>query len=263
MFIDFQSAYDMLWHDGLMIKLKKLGIDGEIFQFIRNFLIGRTMQVKVGNQLSQTMTIENGTLQGSVISPLLFLIMINDLPDTVKSTELTLFADDSCIFKSGRKLDVIIRNVQRSLNALSDWCDSNGFKTSMDKTVAVLFTHRRESIDSSLKLNGAYVKTDRKVKFLVLIFDSKLTWNDHVEHIVDKCKKRQNIMRAVSGNTWGANKKVLLVIYIGLICSILVYGAIAFDSMNNTNKQKLDSIQAQALRIVCGRHGVRPLLLYR
>ena len=131
------------------------------------------------------------------------------------------------VFKSGRKLDAIIRNVQRSFNALSDWCDSNGFKISMEKTVAVLFTHRRESIDSSLKLNGAYVKTDRKVKFLGLIFDSKLTWNDHVEHIVDKCKKRLNKMRAVSGNTWDANKKVLLVIYRGLIRSILDYGAIA------------------------------------
>jgi len=76
----------MLWHDGLMIKLKKLGLDGEIVQFIRNFLIGRTMQVKVGNQLSQSMTIENGTPQESVISPLLFLITIHDLPDTVKSS---------------------------------------------------------------------------------------------------------------------------------------------------------------------------------
>ena len=98
------------------------------------------MQVKVGNQLSQSMTIENGTPQGSVISPLLFLIMINDLPDTVKSKELTLFADDSCIFKSGRKLDVIIRNVQRSLDALSDWCDSNGFKISRRKLM--LYTLR-------------------------------------------------------------------------------------------------------------------------
>jgi len=59
-------------------------------------------------------------------------------------------------------------------------------------------------------------------------------------------------MKAVSGNTWGANKKFLLVIYRGLIRSILDYGAIAFDSMNNTNKQKLDSIQARAIRIVCG-----------
>jgi len=97
--------------------------------------------------------------------------------DTVKSTELTLFADDSCIFKSGRKLGVIIRNVQRSLNALSDWCDSNGFEVSMEKTVAVVFTHRRESIDSSLKLDDAYVKVDRKAKFLGLIFYSKFKTN--------------------------------------------------------------------------------------
>jgi len=52
--------------------------------------------------------------------------------------------------------------------------------------------------------------------------------------------------------TLGCKQKILLVIYRGLIRSILDYGAIAFDSMNNTNKQKLDSIQAQALRIVCG-----------
>ena len=141
-FIDFQSAFDMLWHDGLKVKLKKMGIAGKIYTYIENFLTGRTIQVLVGKELSNKMELTNGTPQGSVISPLLFLIMINDLPDGITNTDITLFADDSCLFKSGRKLDVIIRYIQKSLNALAEWCDLNGFKISLDKTVAVLFTHR-------------------------------------------------------------------------------------------------------------------------
>ena len=108
-FIDFQSAYDMLWHHGLFCKLLKMGINGRMFTYIQQFLTKRTMQVRIGNKLSETHCLENGTPQGSIISPLLFLIMINDLPNKIKDTETTLFADDSCMFKSGNNLDVIVR----------------------------------------------------------------------------------------------------------------------------------------------------------
>ena len=70
--------------------------------------------------------------------------MINDLPDNLTSSETSLFADDSCLFNSGGQLDVILRRMQDSLYKLKMWCDRNGFKISLDKTVAVLFTHRRE-----------------------------------------------------------------------------------------------------------------------
>jgi len=59
-------------------------------------------------------------------------------------------------------------------------------------------------------------------------------------------------MRAIAGNRWGASKKVVLVVYRSLIRSILEYGAVALDSMSNMNKSKLDTVQAEALRIACG-----------
>ena len=251
-FIDFQSAYDMLWRKGLLTKLSKMGISGNVFNYIREFLTNRTMQVRIGNELSDTYTLENGTPQGSVISPLLFLIMINDLPNEIKQTETTLFADDSCVFKSGKTLDVIVRKIQDSLNKLSHWCDVNGFKISMEKTVAVLFTHRKDTIENLLKINGHVLRVDNKAKFLGIIFDSRLTWTHHVDYVVEKCKKRINLLRAVSGNNWGANKKTLLVLYRSLIRSVLDYGDIALDSMSQQNKQRLDSVQAQALRVICG-----------
>jgi len=62
-FIDFQSAFDMMWQSGLLLKLRNLGINGNVFGFIKNFLTetDRTIQVKVGNTLSQTYLLENGT----------------------------------------------------------------------------------------------------------------------------------------------------------------------------------------------------------
>ena len=110
-----------------------VGITGNVFSFIKNFLTDRTMQVKVGNTLSQTYLLENGTAQGSVISPLLFLIMINDLPDCLQGVESSLFADDSCIFKSGKNLDHIRNSIQENLSKVSDWCNHWGFKINLEK----------------------------------------------------------------------------------------------------------------------------------
>ena len=88
--------------------------------------------------------------------------------------------------------------------------------------------------------------------FLGLIFDSKLTWNAHIAYIEEKCRKRLNLMRMVSGQSFGCCKTTLLTIYKALIRSVLDYGAIAFDSTSTANKHKLDVIQRKALKIACG-----------
>jgi len=69
------------------------------------------------------------------------------------------------------------------------------------KNSSVLFTHRKDNINNILRINGMSVKVDNKAKFLGMVFDSKLNWNDHVAYVVDKCKKRTNLMRAISGNS--------------------------------------------------------------
>jgi len=71
-FLDIEKAYDSLWKEGLMIKIFDLGVRGRMFNWIKDFLMKRTIQVKVGNVSSKTVGIENGTPQGSVISPVLF-----------------------------------------------------------------------------------------------------------------------------------------------------------------------------------------------
>jgi len=110
----------MMWRSGVLIKLKNLGLTGNVFNFINNFLTVRSIQVKVGNAVSQKYILDNGTAQGSIISQLLFLIMINDLPNFLQDVESSLFAGDRCIFKSGKNLKHMNKLLQNNLDRLSD-----------------------------------------------------------------------------------------------------------------------------------------------
>jgi len=85
-----------------MCKIKRLGINGNMFRFIGSFISDRTFQVQVGADLSNVTIMRNGTPQGSIISPTLFLIMINDMKVDVPDVQLSLFADDSATYKSGK-----------------------------------------------------------------------------------------------------------------------------------------------------------------
>jgi len=101
-----------------MIKLKSYGINGHMYDWIREFLTNRTIQVCVGNSLSTVQSVENGTAQGAVISPILFICMVNDLPDGLDQVETSLFADDSAIYKSGKNLHYLQKVVQINLDKI-------------------------------------------------------------------------------------------------------------------------------------------------
>lgn len=251
-FIDFERAYDMLHVPTLLHKLQNIGITGHTFNWIESFLSNRTFQVKVGAELSDKYRQENGTPQGSIISPLLFLLMINDIPPGLRGVDMTLFADDSAIYVGQRNIKILEEKIQSSLNAIHEWCDKNGFKISINKTTAVLFSYARSKPKINLKIGEKSIQLEKTAKFLGVVFDNKLTWNAHIKYIVEKCKRRLNLMRAVSGYTWGASKRSLKAIYRTLVRPILEYGDIAFATASKTALAKLTSIQTEALRLCCG-----------
>jgi len=251
-FIDFERAYDMLHVPTLLQKLQKLGIVGNVANWVKSFLFNRTFQVKVGTELSDKLLQQNGTPQGSVISPLLFLIMINDIPSGPEGVNMSLFADDSAVYIGHKKTKTLVNKIQQSIDKINSWCNQNGFKISVTKTVGVLFTNKKQLPIINIKIDHELIKIENKAKFLGMIFDRKLSWKPHIEYIIEKCKKRLNLMRAVSGCNWGASKKSLLAIYKALIRSILDYGDVAYSSASQSLLNKLCTIQTEALRLCCG-----------
>ena len=156
-----------------------------------------------------------------------FWIMINDIP-CPDDADSAIYADDCSLFKSGRNLKFIVRHVQAALDRVVEWTDQWGFKLSTEKTVAMLFTHHISDVEFELHIRGNKVKIEKKVKFLGVIFDHKLTWEDHIVYIENRCKKRINLMRSISGNHWRACKQTLVTIYKALIRPIMDYGCIAY-----------------------------------
>lgn len=252
--IDLEKAFDLVWHKGLVHKMKMMGLKDNILNFVSDFLNDRSIKVRIGSSLSTSYKLENGTPQGSVISPFLFLIMINDIDMPENNTKLSLYADDSATWKTESNLEVLKQDIQKYLDKIIKFFNDWGFKISVDKTVAILFTKRRNIQLDEVKLyvNGKAINVQTTVKFLGVIFDHHMSWKPHIDYVADRCNKRLNLMRVMAGTRWGAGKSVLLTVYKALIRSVMDYACIAYDTASVSVKSKLDSIQYKAMRICCG-----------
>ena len=126
-FFDIHKAYDQVWHYRLLRKLETYNIHGNIFNYIADFLMNRYIQVRINHTYSSRKYLDMGLPQGSILSPLLFNILMSDLPKKLsKNTYLAQFADDICMWqkisiktnRSKRWLKYIQINYQQELNQI-------------------------------------------------------------------------------------------------------------------------------------------------
>ena len=96
-FLDISKAFDRVWHDGLLFKLKQNGVSGNLLGLIKRFLIDRVQRVTLNGKTSDWECMRAGVPQGSILGPLFFLIYVNDLATDLKSN-VKLFADDTSLF---------------------------------------------------------------------------------------------------------------------------------------------------------------------
>jgi len=227
-FIDIEKAYDMVNKEVLLSKLLSYGISGRMFRFIRSFLSNRTFQVCIGSTLSMTKRIENSTPQGSVLSPILFSLMINYLPTRITS-HAALYADDFCFWECGSDITLLNQLCQRSLTKVWNWCEECGFKLSSSKSTAVLFTRKHNPAPISLLLqDGTRLPLKKEYKYLGLTFQRNGSYSTRTQNVAAKCRARLNVIRFLKGTSWGAGKRPLLTVCRSFVRSVMEYGMEAY-----------------------------------
>jgi hypothetical protein len=114
-FCDVSKAFDRVWLRGLLLKLERYGIKGNLLQWLGSYISAREQQVIIKNAISGNGNLKAGVPQGSILEPFLFLIYINDIADETIGL-CRLFADNTSIGEKSHKINSLCNMVNTDLN---------------------------------------------------------------------------------------------------------------------------------------------------
>ena len=233
-FIDLKNAYDKVIHKKLFEKLDKYGIDTKIIGTTK--LLYSYAKLKISND-SDIINVNNGVLQGSLISPLLFDLYINDLIIELNKNayEVLAYADDLAIIVEGRN------SLSNIFNILEKWSKLNGIKVNKNKSGIMVI----KGIEEEIEIEGYPVITE--YKYLGIMIDNKLRITKHIGNI-DK-KLNEYFSRNFILNKRYFSVKSIMQIFGYFHKSRLLYGLPAFvDQKSWINR--VDKIMVKNIKLL-------------
>ena len=232
-YIDYSKAFDKIDHNLLIHKLTLYNITGNYLNWITSFLKHRSQTVCINNTFSYPTSVDSGVPQGSVLGPLLFILFINDLPNTITNSTLLTFADDTKIVsKIANATDT--STLQQNLDKIINWSKVNNMELNKDKFEFI--SHKINTDNNNLKLlkvlplyneysiyntsNQHSISPSDYVKDLGITIDNKLNWNQHIFTISRKAKQITGWILSVF---YSRDKNTMLTLFNSLVRSKLEY----------------------------------------
>lgn len=265
-FLDLKKAFDLVDHSILLKKLQRMGIRKNALKWFESYLNNRKQYVMVNGKLSSFyILIDMSVPQGSILGPILFLIYINDLPNSNNLLQF-LFADDTTGLEKGKNLPEVIRTVNFELQKLGIWLRANKLAINTSKTKVMIFHQKGKPVpdvkvyfnnndigsnDTSLIHELEIINNDSpcpNIRMLGVLFDENLTFKYHVDSLKSKISYSLFLLNSAK-NTLSSNS--LKLIYYALIHSHLVYCLPIFSIANKKTLDSLFTLQKRAIRIIC------------
>ena len=200
-FLDISKAFDKVWHEGLIFKLKRNGVSGSLLKLFVNYLHNRKQRVVLNGFQSDYSLIESGVPQGSVLGPFLFLMYINDLERNITSN-IKFFADDTMLFSIVKDPTISANDLNRDLNMICQWAHEWKLEFNPDPTKQaneILFSYKKSSTNHpQLLFNGTAVVKVNEQKHLGLILETGLSFEKHINEKIIKAKQNTGILKHLS-----------------------------------------------------------------
>ncbi len=243
---DFSKAFDSVPHKRLLSKLKSYGIAGPVLNWVEAFLSNRLQCVTINGSRSPMLQVTSGVPQGSVLGPLLFLLYINDVTNSIVSN-IRLFADD-CIIYREIKTSVDKQTLQDDINSFNLWANKWQMKLNVNKCQLLTITKKKQSnITNEYLLNGTKIKIVESCTYLGVVVSKDLKWNLHVNHCVRKATNTLNLIRR---NLYCCNTEVKKLAYTSLVRPLLEYASSSWDVYSKSNINSIESVQRRAARFI-------------
>ena len=175
-FLDLKKAFDTVNHRILLRKLAKYGFDQHSINWFDSYLNNRKQSVKVLGVSSGERVVRCGVPQGSILGPLLFSLYINDLPEYLESTSVSLYADDTALYcGSDTYLDIIL-NLRIELETVHQWLLLNKLTLNVKKTKFLIYGSKnklKQVTQLPLHINNEEIERVETFKYLGMMLDAE------------------------------------------------------------------------------------------
>lgn len=247
-YMDLAKAFDRINHAFLIRKLRAFPISTCLISLIQSYLSNRKQIVCLYGEKSECITPQSSVPQGSILSPLLFALFINDMPELIK-TNILLFADDIKLFSKISSLDDV-HKLQMDINTIFNWCERNDLKLNREKCYFISFSRKQEASQllNGYTFNGAFISKVNFIRDLGVIFDSKLTFEPHYNHIVNTSFKMLGFIFRSLDNFRRIGTYTTL--YYSYIRSIIEYCAPVWNPYYQNHIDSIERIQKKFTRMI-------------
>jgi len=239
LYLDFRKAFDSVPHERLLVKLASYGIDGSVLKWVRGFLSSRTQKVRVGVEHSTEEMVSSGIPQGSILGPILFTIFINDLPNYVQST-CKIFADDTKLYEKSVNHD----KLQDDLTALQNWSLKWNLYFNSEKC-KVLHAGKQNPEHVYYMGDATEVMKCKEEKDLGVTFDSKLSFDPHIQNCINKANKMLGIIKRSFDYL---DRDIFIKLYKALIRPHLEYGNLIWYPYLKRQSISIEKVQRRATK---------------
>ena len=248
-FLDLTAAYDTVWHTGLLVKLSRV-LPRWFVETVELLISNRRFRVHLGDKVSSWRRQKNGLPQGSVLSPSLFNVYINDLPPT--HSRKFIYADDICLGTQASNFVLLQERLQDDLSVMAEYCRTWRLIPSANKTVSSLFHLHHAASHSQLQLSiqGKSLRHDPLPVYLGVSLDRTLTYKDHIIKTAKKLKSRNNLISKLAGTNWGARTNTLRTSALALCYSVAEYCAPVWA--RSAHVHRLDVQLNHTMRLISG-----------
>ena len=198
MAFDLSSAFDTVSCNKLLAKLESARINGRHLEWFKLYMHGRSQKVLWNDTLSAKLPVSYGVPQGSILGPILFIVMIADMPKRVLgnmgNAKTTGYADDSTVYTHAKNAKLMKKELEILANRMTSYCQSSGLILNSDKTQLLVSPKQ----DFQIEIGQNVIKASSKITLLGVDFDTNFTTIPYLHKLASEANTRASLIYRLS-----------------------------------------------------------------